>query len=101
MSPIPFHVGTLKFTIKRKKSGLNKFHPKFELFIEKHNGSQVMLLFGKKRAFNKTANYLISMDKSSNERDNATCLGKLRANKENDRFILYDNGENFEKKNTY
>jgi len=55
------------------------------------------MLYAKKRAFNKTANYLISMEKNKKTRSNDVCLGKLRANTEGDKYVLYDNGENFTK----
>lgn len=38
------------------------------------------MLYAKKRAFNKTANYLISMEKNKSSRDTDVCIGKLRAN---------------------
>lgn len=38
------------------------------------------MLYAKKRAFNKTANYLISMEKNKKERGSDICIGKLRAN---------------------
>ena len=100
MAPIPFHAGCMKFIIERNKSGLNKFHPQFNLWLERPSGNKLLVLFGKKRAFNKTANYLISMEKNAGRGKDPT-LGKLRANKEKDRFILYDNGENYEKKSSY
>lgn len=55
------------------------------------------MLYAKKRAFNKTANYLISMEKNKTTRSNDVCLGKLRANPEGDKYVLYDNGENYTK----
>jgi hypothetical protein len=56
-----------------------------------------LVLYAKKRAFNKTANYLISMEKNKNERGSDVCVGKLRANPECDKYVLYDNGENYTK----
>ena len=56
-----------------------------------------MVLYAKKRAFNKTANYLISMEKNKGERGNDLCVGKLRANSEGDKYVLYDSGENYTK----
>ena len=56
-----------------------------------------MILYAKKRAFNKTANYLISMEKNKNERNSDQCIGKLRANQEGDKYVLYDAGENYTK----
>lgn len=35
------------------------------------------------------------MDENCNERDSENCIGKLRAVDSNDKFCLYDNGENF------
>jgi len=55
------------------------------------------MLYAKKRAFNKTPNYLISMEKNKKARSNDVCLGKLRANPECDKYTLYDNGENYTK----
>lgn len=56
-------------------------------------------MYAKKRAFNKTANYLISLEKNKKERESDSCLGKLRANSDGDKYVLYDNGENFTKVN--
>ena len=61
----------------------------------------MLVLYAKKRAFNKTANYLISMEKNSNQRDSELCIGKLRANPEGDKYVLYDAGENFTKVSQY
>ena len=56
---------------------------------------------GKKRAFNATPNYLICMIKHLKSRESDNILGKLRANKERDKFTLFDHGVNFSKKNSY
>jgi len=56
-----------------------------------------LVLYAKKRAFNKTANYLISMEKNKTTRANDVCVGKLRANSEGDKYVLYDSGENYTK----
>lgn len=101
MQPIPMSAGRLKFTIERNKSGLNKLTPSFNLYLEKSPGNKILVLHGKKRAFNKTTNYLISMGKDANDRNSNLCIGKLRANKERDKFILYDNGENYQKLSTF
>ena len=97
MNPIPFQVGPLKFTIERHRSGLNRLHPSYYMYLEKNQGGRVLVLYAKKRAFNKTANYLISMEKNKANRGSDVCMGKLRANPEGDKYILYDNGENFTK----
>jgi len=71
------------------------------MHLEKNTGGRVLVLYAKKRAFNKTANYLISMDKNNKERGNEVCIGKLRANPEGDKYVLYDSGENYTKVHQY
>lgn len=90
-------MGQLRFTIERHRSGFNRLHPSYYFYLEKNQGGRLLILYAKKRAFNKTANYLISMEKNTKTRSNDICLGKLRANPEGDKYILYDNGENFSK----
>lgn len=94
MQPIPFEVGLLQFEIQRKKSGFNILHPNFHLYLEKKGGEKVSVLYAKKRAFNKTANFLISTEKSKNRRNVEECLGKLRSNENRERYFLYNDGEN-------
>ena len=101
MQPIPFFAGPLKFTIERNKSGLNKLYPPYTLYIEKPYGNKVTVLYAKKRAFNKTANFLISLSKSAGSRESNHAVGKLRALDSNDKYVLYDNGENYSKLSTF
>ena len=60
MQPIPIEVGMLQFEIVRKKSGFSMLHPEFHMYLEKSTEERVSVIFAKKRAFNKTANFLIS-----------------------------------------
>jgi hypothetical protein len=90
-------VGQLKFTIERHRTGFNRLHPSYYLYLEKNQGGRVLILYAKKRAFNKTANYLISMEKNKASRESDVAIGKLRANPEGDKYVLYDSGENFSK----
>lgn len=84
MNPIPLSVGMLKFSIERHRSGFNRLHPSYYLYLEKQGGGKLQVLYAKKRAFNKTANYLISIEKNKKTRTNEICLGKLRANPDGD-----------------
>ena len=93
MRPIPIEVGMLRFELERNKSGFKLLHPSFNLFLEKRGGERASILHAKKRPFNKTANYVISVDVKSKRKDGA-CLGKLRSNKIRDRYYLYNDGEN-------
>ncbi|CDW83825.1 tubby-like protein [Stylonychia lemnae] len=94
MQPIPFEVGMLQFEIQRKKSGFSILHPSFHLYLEKGGDEKVSILFAKKRPFNKTANFLISTEKSKNRRGGEECLGKLRSNENKERYQLFNDGDN-------
>ena len=76
---------------------MNKISPSFTLFIEKPYGNKVTVLYAKKKFWNKTAYFLISLSKSTGSRESNQAVGKLRALDTNDRFMLYDNGENYSK----
>jgi hypothetical protein len=89
------YAGRVKFIVERNKAGLNKLQPLYNLYYETVPGNKALILCGKKRAFNKTANYLISLSKEAFSRESDLCVGKLRANKERDKFILYDAGQNY------
>ena len=52
------------------------------------------VLFAKKRPFNKTANFLISTEKSKSRRTGEEVVGKLRSNENKERYFLYNEGEN-------
>ena len=93
MQPVPFEVGMLYCEIVRKKSGFNILHPTFVLSIERNEKDRLSVMYAKKRVFNKTANYIISTE-SNSKRSSEQCLGKLRSNKDNSKYYLYDNGEN-------
>jgi hypothetical protein len=56
--------------------------PYYRLDLEFAKDLKIPVLFGKKRAFNKRANYIICTDKKFNDRGASTCVGKLRALKE-------------------
>lgn len=52
------------------------------------------LMSGKKAAFNKTSNYVVSMDRSDFSKDKSNYLGKCRSNFLGTEFTLYDDGVN-------
>lgn len=101
--PIPPEVGKLQFSVVRNKSFMNKLAPSYYLYLEKGNEGQILVLYGKKVAFKKQSYYLISTRKDKrqgNTRDSGTCVGKLRALNPSaaaSKFVLYDNGENYQK----
>lgn len=60
IKPLPKGI-LLQCTIKRDKSGLGRFFPKYHVHISENLR---YLMTGKKRANNKTSNYLMSMAKT-------------------------------------
>ena len=57
--PIPRNCGIIQCTIIRHKSGFNRLWPKYTMHL---SDGDKFLLSAKKRAANKTSNYLISTD---------------------------------------
>ena len=41
------------------------------------------------------------MEKNKGQRGSEICVGKLRGNKEGDKYVLYDKGENYTKVNQF
>lgn len=87
--PIPNTCGTIQCTITRNKSGFNRLWPKYTLHLS--DGS-TFLLSAKKRAANKTSNYLISMDPDNMNKTSSSYLGKLRSNFLGTEFYIYNEG---------
>ena len=82
---------TLQTNILRKKDGLEKLYPKFFLYV---NESDHFLLASRKRPKNLTANYLISLDHDTFEKDSKFAVGKVRANFMGTVFNIFSNGKN-------
>lgn len=73
----------------RHKSGMNRFWPKYTLSLSSTNQ---FLLTGKKRAGNKTSNYMITMDQEKASKQGSGFLGKVRSNFLGTEFSIYDSG---------
>lgn len=95
----PISLGMIIQTqIRRDKSGLALFYPKYHVYL---SNSLRFLLTGKKRSINKTSNYLMSMSKTELSKKSNYFLGKVRSNFLGTEFHIYDTGENPKKcKNT-
>jgi len=93
MSPVTKDAGIVQCSIRRNKSGTNKLFPEYSVYM-KYGDSEKFLLTGKKRAGNKTSNYLISMQEGDLNRGSNSFLGKLRANFVGTEFQVYDDGAN-------
>ena len=94
--PIPRDCGVIQCTINRNKSGFNKFWPKYSMHLSDGNK---FLLSAKKRAANKTSNYLISTDPENLNKNSASYLGKLRSNFLGTEFYIYNEGSAAKKAN--
>lgn len=90
-TPAPRAAGIVQCYIHRHKSGLNKLYPVYHLFMKEHDK---FLLAAKKRAKQKTSNYLVSMSKDDLSRTSENFVGKLRSNFVGTEFYIYDNGPN-------
>ena len=91
MNPIPFGSGMIQMTVKRNKSGFNRIWPKYTLHLSSNDR---FLLTCKKRAGNKTSNYMFSLSQDNPKRDSPQYIGKLRSNFSGTEYASYDHGEN-------
>ena len=89
--PSPKDYGVVQCYIERNKTGTKKLYPEYSLFMKEGDR---FLLAGKKRAKNRTSNYLVSMDKGDLSRSSGSYLGKLRSNFIGTEFVVYDGGIN-------
>ena len=87
--PISKEEGTLKLIIIRKNGGFSKLYPKYIMTTEKSQ----FLLNAKKKAYNKTSNYMISMESNKFDKKHDSYLGKLRAISGKIKYVIYDDGE--------
>ncbi|CAD8064639.1 unnamed protein product [Paramecium sonneborni] len=92
LNPAP-RGGMIQCTIKRDRSGMSRFYPKYHLHVS--NGF-LYLMSAKKRACNNTSNYIISMSREDLEKGD-NFIGKVRSNFMGTEFILYDAGLNPDK----
>ena len=86
---------TLQCTIRRDKSGFNRLFPKYYMSISEQ---LTFLLAGKKRAGNRTSNYMITMNQKDFNTKSPAFLAKVRSNFLGTEFMMYDNGLNPKRK---
>jgi tubby and related proteins len=89
MRPLPRGAGIVQCHIVRNKSGTNKLFPIYSLYLKENDR---FLMCSKKRANNKTSNYIISKGEHDLSRESPNYLGKLRSNFVGTEFQVYDNG---------
>ena len=81
---------------------MNKLAPSYYLYIEKKNGGSINILYAKKQPLKKSSYYTIQLEAASKSlgiNEDMNNIGKLRAmDGDKNKFVLYDNGQNFQKK---
>merc|ERR1719465_361007 len=80
--------------IQRKKSGLARLYPTYEVYLK--DGEQ-FLLAARRRKKQKQSNYKVSLDKDDLSRHSSNYFGKLKSNFMGTEFQMYDNGINPDK----
>jgi len=90
LSPIP-QGQKLQCKIVRKKDGVEKLFPKYELFAEDPDSSEkIFLLSARKRKKTKSSNYIISSLRHSNpSNEKSNILAKVRSNFLGTAFSIY------------
>ena len=89
----------LQCTIKRDKSGItNKLFPLYHVGLS--NGFKY-LMSAKKKGFNKSSNYYISLNQNDPTRNDNYLLGKVRSNFLGTEFSIFDKGQNPSKAKSY
>ncbi|OMJ85224.1 hypothetical protein SteCoe_13540 [Stentor coeruleus] len=86
---------TLQCSIRRDKSGFNRLFPKYYMQISE---GLTFLLAGKKRAGNRTSNYMMTMNQKDFNTKSQSFLGKVRSNFLGTEFMVYDSGLNPKRK---
>lgn len=93
-SPVPKGAGVVQCYIDRDKSSISSMlYPMYTLSYKER-----FLLAGKKRTYNKTSNYMITMDKRDLNRESPAFLGKLRSNMVGTEYVVFDDGEAMDSK---
>ena len=81
----------LQCSIRRDKSGFSRLFPKY--FMQTSEGLN-FLLAGKKRAGNRTSNYMVTCDQKDFNTKSPSFLAKVRSNFLGTEFMVYDSGLN-------
>lgn len=92
VQPVEQKHGIIQCYIERNKIGTTKrLFPEYHLFLKEDDQ---FLLAAKKRAKNRTSNYVISLDSQDLHRHSSFCVGKVRANFLGTEFQIFDSGIN-------
>ncbi|KAJ3333980.1 hypothetical protein HDU76_000112 [Blyttiomyces sp. JEL0837] len=94
LKPVP-HGTELKCRIIRRKEGVEKLYPQYEMFVEPEDGGgKIFAMAARKRKKSKSSNYVISTTRITSTKVKDRVVGKLRSNFIGTAFTLYDNGRN-------
>ncbi|TPX63290.1 hypothetical protein SpCBS45565_g06711 [Spizellomyces sp. 'palustris'] len=88
LKPIPMGQ-KLQCKIIRRKEGIDKLYPKYELYIEESEESQVFILSARKRKKSSSSHYIISTTRFPSKRDKDHIVGSVRSNFLGTAFAIY------------
>lgn len=96
---MPAHPGVIfKTRIVRDRTKVNRFHPRFFMYLEHDDGRPHTFLMGaRKRKKTRTASYVLSLSQAELGRTDDSYIGKLRANFAGTEFAIYDEGDSPDK----
>ena len=95
MKPLPPKIGSVLMTVERQR---NKLHLMTKYLLTLSEGS-VFLLYGMKRLWNVSANYLITQNSKILDKKAPGYLGKTRSNWDGTFYTIYDKNLNPKKGN--
>mmetsp|Transcript_11254 Transcript_11254/g.27673 ORF Transcript_11254/g.27673 Transcript_11254/m.27673 type:complete len:658 (-) Transcript_11254:359-2332(-) len=102
MKPCPKGDGLIQCCIRRNKGFKNALFPEYRIYLKSNNSkTETFLMTSKKRAGNKTSNYLISMSRNDHDKNSDGIIGKLRSNFLGTEYMIYDHGKNPEYDDSY
>ena len=78
--------------IERDRSGFNMMSPIYRVYLEQEGLPGRFLMAAKKKITNRTSYYLVSMEKTPDDRGSEAVLGKIRGNQVGSQYSLSDHG---------
>ncbi|KAJ3108004.1 hypothetical protein HDU97_002584 [Phlyctochytrium planicorne] len=84
----------LECKIVRRKEGMEKLYPQYELYIEEEDETKVFILAARKRKKSHPSNYIITTTRSKTAKSKDEIVGNVRSNFLGTAFTIYDSGRN-------
>jgi len=95
LNPVPKAAGVVQCYIRRNRAGTNMLFPRYIVHLKDDaNQTEIFLMSAKKRANNRTANYMVTTSAKETAKASDSYLGKVRGNFMGTEYSLYDSGAN-------